>query len=173
MKRIYTITFEDGEYPSNNVESNIKVLMYLLYKEIENLEYESDEILYKKGLMYNELFEIEQGKQYEYRFDSEKNICNFSMYEPFMIDKFSFGFTINDDLIDSGTVQLLLENLQKMLRTNYKFTIDNRYVYEKDRERMKILKKIQNKEEILEKENNGYTKVRVKPLLTVLSIIGR
>jgi len=161
MKRIYTITFEDGEYPSNNVESNIKVLMYLLYKEIENLEYESDEILYKKGLMYNELF------------DSEKNICNFSMYEPFMIDKFSFGFTINDDLIDSGTVQLLLENLQKMLRTNYKFTIDNRYVYEKDRERMKILKKIQNKEEILEKENNGYTKVRVKPLLTVLSIIGR
>lgn len=173
MKRIYTITLEDGEYPSDDVERNMKFLATLLYEEVMNLEYVAGDILYRNNLIYNDLFESRSNGKINYYFKSEKNEDEFVRYEPFIINSISFGFTVNDSKIDSGMIQVLLERIQKMMYTNYKFNIDDTLVFDKDKERIRLLKEFKKKKVNIEKKNNGRKLVKTMPLFTVLGVVGR
>lgn len=173
MKRIYTITLEDGEYPSNDVERNMKFLATLLYEEVMNLEYGFGSILYRNNLIYNELFESGSKGSINYYFKSEKNSDGYEMYEPFVLNNTSFGFTVYDGKIDSGMVQVLLEHIQKIMNISYKFKIDDTLVFDKDKERIRLLKEFKKKKVNIEKKNNGRKLTKTMPLFTILGVVGR
>ncbi len=172
MKRIYTVSLDDEVPLSEKVLNEIKLLCFLIYDDIINLECDGPiSILAKDGIIYNELLESYQNREFHYRFLHDDYKAG--KYEPFMISTTSFGFTINDDALSQDELNEIIEHCKKMLDIDYGFTI-NSYKYmedEKHKNRLITLKKILlDMESKNQKENSRdkYTKV-LKPLVSSIA----
>ena len=175
MEKIYTISL-DGDIPlSDNLLNEIKLLCFLVYDSIKNLEYDNiDPILCNDGVIYNELIDSRVGNQYDYHFTY--NDFESGKYEPFMIDNTSFGFTINGDMLTDDKLLEIIGDCKKILRINYNFKV-YKYKYDDDKKhknRLIALKKILLDKNIYNEDNkkDKYKKV-LKPLASSLAIILR
>ena len=98
---IYKISVGDNSKNDPETRDKIKLLAYLTYGEL--LEYEEEterDILYKKNIGYNELYDgfRDRINKYEFEHDDYYN----GLYEPFMIDDNTFGFTALDNSISDA-----------------------------------------------------------------------
>lgn len=173
MKKIYVVSLDDGIPLSDKLKDEIKVLAYLVYDEING--YECDDgsrILYRDGIIYNELLEKNINGVYVHRF--EYNDIESGIYEPFMINDRSFAFTVNDGTINDDEINNIIYRVRLFSKITYKFNI-NSFAYEEDKKKNRLLaiKKIildsQKKNE--KKEDN--VKVRVKSILPIIGLILR
>ena len=59
MKEIYTFTLDDEEVPSENVKTQIKLVAYLLYEKLNELDFESNNplLVQNNKLKTNYLYE--------------------------------------------------------------------------------------------------------------------
>ena len=106
MNKIYMVSLDDEVPLSNIIENKMKILCYLVYDEIRGIEYEQyTKILLLDKIMYNELLEKKDvdDNDYTYRFEHE-DITD-GKFEPFMIDKKSFAFTIVDDKLSENELK--------------------------------------------------------------------
>lgn len=128
MKKIYTITLDDEIPLSDNIISDVKEIAYCLFEEIDKYDRPILVIDDKKNnLIKNELLESFNGTKYNYRFQSENSKIEKYLYEPFLINDKSFGFTVYDGSITDEEVLSFLNTIQTMLNFNYKFNIDSVY----------------------------------------------
>lgn len=167
MKKIYTIKIDDELPLTYEIKNNIKVICYLLYDSIKDIEEElNQKILYdgvcidKKGkttkVIPNELLDNYNGKEYNYKFISEVDKLDYRLYEPFIISDKSFGITVYDNMINDASIALLIDGAQKLAKTNYKYEI-NVYYYEEDEERLKTISTItHDNEEVYNYKNYKY-----------------
>lgn len=175
MEKIYTISLDDDVPLSEKVLNEIKVLCYLVYDSIKNLEYDNvTPILCNKDVIYNELHDSYTDGNYNYHFTY--NDFESGKYEPFMIDNTSFGFTINDEMLTDDKLIEIINDCKKILRINYHFKI-YKYKYEDDKKhknRLIAIKKILLDKNIISNSNkeDKYKKV-LKPLASSLAMILR
>lgn len=131
MKKIYSITLENDEYASKKFNSDLRLVAYLLYEAIYN--YYGDNIIalnINKNIVYNNINECD----YYYYLDSDVYCNGYINYEPFILGKNTFCLTIDDELMDEGTLKELLELEQRMAKLNYKVRINSEGYYSKNKD---------------------------------------
>lgn len=132
MKKIYTFTLESEDYPSRGFDSNLRLVAYMLYDTIYNYDEGYNPLDVNKNIVYNKIHETYYGNGYY--FDSDEMDDSLINYEPFIVGKKTFGFTINDELMSREVIDGLVMYVLNLLRLNYKVTI-NSFDYEaRDRE---------------------------------------
>lgn len=157
MKEIYTFTLDDEEIPSENVKTQIKLVAYLLYEKLNELDFESNNplLVQNNKLKTNYLYE-RYDSEYIYRFESEYSNYDSRMFNPMIIDDKSFGITVNAGMITIEDMALMLNEVTKFIKFNHNFNIDSvSYIaYNKDDEsgRLKAIRDI-GKKKIKEKVN--------------------
>lgn len=147
MKKIYTFTLESDDYPSDKFDNNLRLMAYMLYNEIYNYDGENNNPLnINKNIVYNELREKSiSDVSYGYRFDSEISGIKSIFYEPFIIGSKSFGFTVNDNMLDENILKELIDYVLGILKLNYTVNVNLFYYDSKDNEDEKNRKRaIQN-----------------------------
>ena len=160
MSKIYTIKLEDEVPLSLEYRNNIRTICYLLYDEINRLETEDREILYRNDhVIYNELLEDHNVTGYTYQFVAEKHHDKPFHYEPFMLNDYTFGFSVYDDAITDYEICTLLNAIQLLIKTNYRFIVDS-YYFETDHNRSKLISSMQGKKRIKTKTSQ-FMKKRV------------
>ena len=176
MKTIYTIALDDDIPLSEEILNKLKMVYFLVYDTIRILEYGNEQpILCKDGIIYNELLESRSGYSFNYHFKYDD--YNSGKYDPFMIDKTSFGFTINGDMLTEEKVRSIIEECKNMIGINYQFRLAS-YSYEVDKNnknRLLTLKKVlsdRNDKKQSENDKGKYIRV-LKPLMRVSSMILR
>lgn len=130
MKTIYSFTLSSDEYPSYGKRFNddLRLFAYMLYNEIYNYSDGIDNILDINPLIeYNDLKE-KFGLDFSYRFDSDMYDDGYTYYEPFMVGNRTFCFTTFGDNIDERIIECSIEYIMRLLKMNYKVTI-NKYSY--------------------------------------------
>ena len=130
MKKIYSFTLDSDEYPSirRNIYNDLRIIAYILYKEIYNYYgYEDCPLNINPLIEYNNLNE-EKGTLFSYKFDSDKCDDGYTYYEPFIVGNKTFCFTIVDNNFDDKIISECLEYVMNLLRLNYKVII-NKYEY--------------------------------------------
>ena len=175
MKKIYSFTLDDEVPLSDGVESNIKAVAFWLFDSLANLDrqivcFDDDKEINDQGLIKNDLYDIKINNRYVYTFASEGSNIDNRMYEPFVLNNKSFAFTVNENSIDDGEIAIMLENVLRFLKLNYKFNIDsitydesnikNRY------EAIDKLFKIKREEPKAKKR----VKLQVKTIMPILSL---
>ena len=119
MREIYVISLDDEIPLTENIRSNIREIAYLLFDEFNKYD---REILSVDNdyLINNELYECfsSTSDKYVYRFTSDKSSIDYRMYEPFIIDDASFGFTTYKDSTTEEEVRYLLSSVSNTLNIN-------------------------------------------------------
>ena len=174
MKKIYTITLDDDVPLSGNIGSDIREIAFWIYEELSKFSepilcMDDDRDISNSGLIKNELYDISFEGKYIYKFTSDMKNVDKRMYEPFVLNDTSFGFTVYDGSISDTEVAIILENILKLLKFNYKFNIDS-IVYNdsKKANRLLAINEIMNKKEMIQASSKKRVKVRLKPILSVL-----
>ena len=158
MKRIYAFTLKTDEEYTKEVNSNLKLIAYMLYETIRNFwDGGRSPLSMSKNVKYNML--LDKDDEYQYRFYSDVHDVGKTYYEPFLLSDYTFCFTVYDDVIDEDLIRYLLKNVLGLTRTDYEFditSIDYFSEHEDDeRYREKAIKEICNTLDIeYEKENN-------------------
>lgn len=171
MNKIYMVSLDDEVPLSDIIENKMKILCYLVYDEIRGIEYEQyTKILLLDKIMYNELLEKKDvdDNDYTYRFEHE-DITD-GKFEPFMIDKTSFAFTIVDDKLSENELKEIIESKKNEAGLHYSFTIDS-VTYENDlnnKNRLIAIKKLITKKQEIKK--GKYVKIRTNPFLMPFSL---
>lgn len=166
MKKIYTFTLDDSEVLTGGKDTIVKVIAYIVYEKIRQIDYESLSpiLVSNKTLKINELLEKYRDGQFVYSLLSEKDDNNSLMYQPVLIDENTFGITINDGTIDDGEIEVVLEESLKFMGWKYKFNIDSILYEAKNQEdesnRKNAIKKIG-------KKNIGSSHVKNKIRFTI------
>ena len=134
MKRIYTFALDDEIPLSDDVKSNIKLIAYLLYEELHDLDYGSNMpiLVYNNELLFNDLYEKKNDYGYVYRFKSECFEYDKRMFNPMMINDYTFGITVNDGALNDEKILMLLNKVMKILRIKYNFILDSEVYFSKD-----------------------------------------
>lgn len=175
MKRIYTITLDDDDIPlSHNIGSDIREIAYWIYEELSKFDeqilcIDIDQDKSKDGLLKNELYDIPSKEGYIYKFDSDLKDIDNRIFEPFVLDDKTFGFTIYDGRLTDGEISIILDGILKLLKMNYKYTIDSVVYDDKSmKNRFNAIDKLMNKKDV----NNSKKRVKVpaKMLATLLNI---
>lgn len=125
MKKIYTFTLEGDDYPSSKYIENLRLVAHFLYHEILNYGNYISPLNLNKNIRYNELNEGINHLGIKYYFDSDECQDNFINYEPFIVGENSFGFTVNDDMINEDTISVLLQYVLSILGLNYEVRINS------------------------------------------------
>lgn len=123
MKKIYTFTLENDEEPSEKFINDLKLVAYMLYMEVYN--YYSDDyipVVLNDKINGNVLNNCNGFSNYT--FAHEEIIDGGVYYEPFIIGVNSFGFTVVDEMIDQSIINELIQYVLRMLKLNYKVTIN-------------------------------------------------
>ena len=171
MKKIYTITLDDENVPSWKFYNDLRVIAYWLYDALDGMESkDGDSILCHEGLIHNDLLETSCKGIYQYRFLSDINKGDYHMYEPFIINNNSFGFTIiDDDIISDAEITELLDQTLKFLNLNYKYSINDIYYDESHSNRIIALDRLVN----CQQAEPILVRKKVNPLFTKLGLAGR
>lgn len=127
MREIYVISLDDEIPLTDNVGSNIREIAYLLFDEFNKYDREILS-LDNDYLINNELYESysSTSDKYIYRFTSDKSSIDYRMYEPFIIDDTSFGFTTYKDSTTEEEVRYILSSVSNTLNFNYNFNISKK-----------------------------------------------
>ncbi len=170
MNKIYMVSLNDEVPLSTIIEKKMKILCYLVYDEIRGIEYEQyTKILLLDKIIYNELLEKKEiDNDYTYRFEHED--VTDGKFEPFMIDKTSFAFTIMDDKLSENELKEIIERKKVEAGLHYNFTIDS-VTYENDlnnKNRLIAIKKLITKKQEVKKDK--YVKIRTNSLLLPFSL---
>lgn len=111
---IYEVSLDCKERINREFLDKVKLLAYLAYGEI--LDYEGElerNILYKENIVFNELYDGFRDRINKYEF--EHNNYDAGIYEPFMIDDTTFGFTIYEGSITDKDMMMLLIEVKKII----------------------------------------------------------
>ena len=132
MRTIYTFSLGDEVSQSMELLNKFKAFGYLLYDELMTYEMEEEnQILCHDDIVYNELLESQHDGKYYYRFKYDNYASG--MYEPFMIDDISFGFTVNSSESSDEKVMEAFKQIKRI--TNFNYDIDvNSFEYIPDEE---------------------------------------
>ena len=134
-KKIYTFTMDDEDYPSREFKDNIKVIASLVYDELKCLDYENPKpiLVHGKKICDNILYETNVfNGDCRYTFISEKYGKENYLYEPLLLDDKTFGVTVYDENITMHEMTTIIDNVLKLLRLNYQFSIDEFSYISKD-----------------------------------------
>lgn len=134
-KKIYTFTVDDEDYPSREFKDNIKVIASLVYDELKCLDYENPKpiLVHGKKICDNVLYETDAfNRDCRYTFASEKHENENYLYEPLLLDDKTFGITVYDENITMYEMTTIIDNVLKLLRLNYQFSIDEFSYISKD-----------------------------------------
>lgn len=100
------------------IRDKIKLMAYLIYSELIDYENEMNKnVLFKDNIVFNEL--DVKNRQYEFEHIDYKT----GNYEPFMIDDNGFGFTIYDGSISNEDLNIIIDEVKKMIQLNFEFDI--------------------------------------------------
>lgn len=167
MKKIYIVSLDDDVPLSDETLNKIKVLCYLVYDSIKELECDeySKTLDIESNIIYNELLETKKGDSYIYEF--KYNNCEFGKYEPFMVNNTSFAFTVNSDKLSENELADIIEKSQKFAMFHFNFKIDSiTYEYDKKgKNRLMALKMLNSNYNNTSKKQ---VKIRTKSLFTLL-----
>lgn len=110
MKTIYAFTLESDDYHSSKFRYNLRLIAFLLYDKIYN--YDSDKynaLVTNKKIKNNKIHTGYSNSEYYFDYDE----CNekYFNYEPFLIGKNSFAFTIDDRFMDEGIICKLMDEI--------------------------------------------------------------
>lgn len=128
MKRIYTFTLDDSECVSSEVFNVIRVMAYLIYTKLRELDYQSQNpILCNSSLLeYNELYERCIGSdKFSYSLLSDKENKDKVLYDPVIINNNTFGITVNEGIVNDGDLAIILDDCLKFMHYNYKFNMNS------------------------------------------------
>ena len=116
------------------IRDKIKLMAYLIYSELIDYENEMNKnVLFKDNIVFNELYD---GIKEHYEFEHED--YQTGNYEPFMIDEDSFGFTIYDGSISNEDLNIIIDEVKKMIQFNYEFDIYGIKVLDSDERKFTI-----------------------------------
>ena len=138
---LYKVTFERVPVTPEAFD-NIKTIAYLMYGAL--LDYESErgkKILYGVGIGQNEL--IDKIGLYD-TFDFEHTDYENGKYEPFMINKWSFGFTVCDDSFPETDMEMILGEVMGVVGVKYDYVISTEPL-NSERDRKKKIRSLYNK----------------------------
>ena len=186
MVKIYTITLDD-EVPlsisenwkfSKNKSDNLRAIAYWINDELSKFDKpilctDSDYGYHYSGLIKNELNDniTVNDFGYVYSFDSDKESDKKRkfMYDPFIIDDETFGFTVFDGSLSDTELSIILESTLKMLGLRYTFRI-NSISYDESN----IKYRVQAIKEILKnKQLENQPKVKKRSIvLPIVSLLG-
>ena len=150
MKEMYAISLDDDIPLEKQDINNVKIICYLLFDEIKDLN--PDVVIYdelyidragnKAEIAENELLDdyYEDGNCY-YHFLSEEDNNDYRKYNPFIINDNVFGFTVNDGIVNDKIICQIINDIQKLLKTNYHFSLKSYYYHTND-ERYNIIEDI-------------------------------
>jgi len=175
MKKIYTVTLEDDDIPlQHNISSDIREIAYWVYAELGKFDkqilcIDNDRELNANGLIKNELYDIATKEGYIYKFDSDLKNVDSRLFEPFILGAKTFGFTVYEDSISDSELCIIIDNILKLLRMNYKYSVSSILYDDKNiKNRFKAIDRIMNTE-----NSNSDVKKRVKlPIKSLVSTIG-
>ncbi len=172
MKKIYRFTLDDDVPLSMSVDSDIREVAFWLYDELSHFD---DQIVcvdnYDEpsadGLIRNDLYDLKVNNEYVYHFTSDfVDVKNKMMYEPFILDDRSFGFTVNDGKMSDEEIERIFDGILKLLKINYKFNIESiTYDDSNKKNRLIAIKNLLTKKT----ESEVKTKKRVKPSLKTIT----
>ena len=175
MKKIYTITLDDDVPLSDDTYySNVREIAFWLYEELGKFDHQilcidNDKEMNADGLRKNELYDVPYNGGYVYRFDSDnvKGIDN-RLFEPFVLDNKTFGFTVYDGSISDSELAIILDGVLKILQLNHHYSI-NSVLYDDTniKNRFKAIEAISQEE----KPQNNVKKLVKVPLKLVVSMI--
>ena len=183
MKKIYTVTLDDDVPLSYDIASDVREIAFWLFEEINKFDrkilyFLEDENISKDGIYRNHLLDstITKDGKYTYKFTSDNSMIDYRMFEPFMLSDTSFGFTVYDGSISDSEISIILNQVLKFLKFDYKFNIDGSVYYDdtKISSRLMAIDMIANKS-IKKEEDKGKKRVKTKinPIFSVLGLAGR
>ena len=115
----------------------VKLLAYLVYNALVDYEEESgNKILYKNNIIPNELYDDYRNHVDQYEFEHTDYVKG--IYEPFMINDTSFGFTIYNNSITMVELKNIIVEQQLNINFNVNFNI-NCIVLRNNRDRLEII----------------------------------
>lgn len=178
MKRIYTFTLDDDVPLSNNVGSDIREIAYWLFTELSRYEKPVLCIEDDKKLYENELYDIDLGNKYIYKFTSDNSKIDYRLFEPFMISDTSFGFTVYDGSITDDEILEVLNHVLKIIHLNYKFTMYSKSYDDSDiNNRLDTINRIicfeSDQDLMYMVKPKKRVKKKINPLILGLGLIGR
>ena len=103
MKKIYTITLDNEDYPSECLWDDVRIIASMVYDYIYN--YIGDNCIpldVNSDIIYNNIFYSRCSKfacyeRSHYQLDSDIYDDGYINYEPFIVGRNTFGMTIVDD----------------------------------------------------------------------------
>ena len=169
MKEIYAFALDDEIPLSEDTNSNIREIAFLLYDELNrydrNILCTEDD-----NLVYNCLFETYSNtkNKYIYRFMSDKSKTDYRLYEPFIINDRTFAITVYKYSINEDEMTVLIRRIISSLNLKYKFNIKTEeYTGNKINNRYDAIELLNNR------LNNKIVKKRVKTRTnSILSVFG-
>lgn len=176
MKKIYSITLDDDVPLSDNIGSDIREIAFWLYEELGKFNkpivcFDSEKTIDKSGLIKNELYDIRNNGKYEYKFASDYSKVDSRMFEPFVLNNNTFAFTTYDGAISDTEIAVILENVLKILRLDYHFSIDSITYDDKSiRNRFGAIDKLTKKKKIEQVKVKKRTKLQIQPIVSMLGL---
>lgn len=145
---IYRFYLRNDIEMSPIIRDKIKLMAYLIYSELIDYEKEiNKDVLFKNNIVFNEL-DVKNG-QYEFEhIDYETG-----NYEPFMIDDDGFGFTIYDGSISNEDLNIIIDEVKKMIQLNFEFDIYGVKVSDSDERKTVINSFYSDTKELQRKKN--------------------
>lgn len=118
---MYNISLTDNSSElTRDTLDKVKLAAYLVYDALIVYEYEYDKnVLYKDSIVFNELYD------YEEKYEFEHIDYNKGLYEPFMINDTSFGFTVYDNSISIQDINVIISEVKKMIGFGGNFNISS------------------------------------------------
>ena len=175
MKKIYTFALDDEIPLSDDVKSNIKLIAYVLYEELHDMDYESSMpiLVYNDKLIVNDLYEKKNSYGYVYNFKSEQINYDKRLFNPMMINDYTFGITVNDGTIYEEKLLELLNKIMIMLKVEYNFVINSELYFSEninDETNRFSVSKIFNQDDI--SKNKLIKSRKLIPLNMIIRLIG-
>ena len=124
MREIYAIAIDDDVPLPSEVGSDLRVIAYLVYDELNRFETHTlcaDD----DNLLNNYLLETysQYERKYIYKFISDKSNEDYRMYEPIVINNTCFGLTVYKNSITEEDLRRILARVQQTLNLHYEFKI--------------------------------------------------
>ena len=120
---MYNISLSNANEVNNDTLDKVKLVAYLLYDALIDYEYDNDKnVLYKDNIVINEVYDsYNLVSKYEF----EHTDYNTGIYEPFMINDTSFGFTVNDGSISNQEIINMIKEVKAMVNFDGDFTVSS------------------------------------------------
>ena len=177
MKRIFMVSLEDDDVPlSHNITNDIREIAYCVHEDLSKFDerilcIDDGKRTSQDGLRKNELYEKPTINGYVYRFDSDlTSSIDSRLFEPFILSDRAFGFTVYENSISGSEIQVIIDNVLKLLRMNYKYTL-NSMVYDDNniKNRFNAIDHFVEKPEVNEKVKKR-VRSPIKALVSTISL---